>query len=257
VSVATRSELGHRGALCAREVVKSLKLRAVDEINIEEIAALHDLFIIDGGLRGAQGRLVRRENRGRIRIQTNLVEPARRRYIIAHELGHHLLHADRVALCAERDLVRYEPGNAETEANAFAAELLMPRALFEPHCDVRLPSLDGVRKLARHFGTTLTATAIRFVDLCPEACAIVWSEAMAIRWAIAGPDFPFIRFAMQLNSHSHAFDAFRGKMLPTGPQEVPAHAWIDDARYAEVVEDSFWMPRFSAVLSLLWVRGAD
>jgi hypothetical protein len=238
----------------AREVVKALRLRAVEEIGVEEIAALHDLFVIDGGLSGAQGRLVRRDNRGRIRIQTNLIEPARRRYIIAHELGHHLLHAERVALCAERDLVRYEPGNAETEANAFAAELLMPRALFEPHCNVARPSLDVVRNVARHFGTTLTATAIRFVDLCPEACAIVWSESSAVKWAITGPEFPFIRFGLALSSFSHAYDAFRAKPLPSGPQRVPANAWVNEEMDEEIVEDSVWMPRFSAVLSLLWIR---
>lgn len=243
--------------LRAREVVKTLKLRSIEEIAIEEIAAFHDLFVIDGGLTGAQGRLVRRDNRGRIRIQTNLVEPARRRYIIAHELGHHLLHAERVALCAERDLVRYEPGNGETEANAFAAELLMPRALFEPCCDVSRPSLDDVRALARKFGTTLTATAIRFVDLCPEACAIVWSESSAVKWAITGGDFPFIRFRVPLSSYSHAHDAFRGKTPPTGPQEVPAHAWIDDEDARELLEDTIWMPRFSATLSLLWLPSRD
>jgi hypothetical protein len=241
----------------AREVVKVLRLRAVEEIDVEEIAALYDLFVIDGGLSGAQGRLVHRENRGRIRIQTNLAEPARRRYIVAHELGHHLLHAERVALCAERDLVRYEPGNAETEANAFAAEVLMPRALFEPHCDVARPCLDVVRSIARQFRTTLTATAIRFVDLCPEACAVVWSESSAIKWAITGPEFPFIRFGMQLSSFSHAHDAFRGKGLPSGPQSVPAHAWVNEETDEEIAEDSIWMPQFSAVLSLLWIPSSE
>lgn len=252
-----RNELGHRGMLRAREIAKKLRIRAVTEIDVEEIAAVHDLFVVAGGISGAQGRLVRKEGRGRIRIQTALVDPARRRFTIAHELGHHLLHAERVALCAERDLLRYIPGNAETEANAFAAELLMPRMLFEPHCDVARPSFQVVRGLARQFATTLTATAIRFVDLCPEACAIVWSEEATVKWAITGGEFPFMRFGTRLSGLTHAFDAFRGKPLPSGPQPVPAHAWVEDCEADELSEDSIWMPTFSAVLSLLWMRSRD
>jgi hypothetical protein len=85
----------------------------------------------------------------------------------------------------------------------------------------------------------------------------VWSEDRAVKWAITGPDFPFIRFGMPLSSYSHAFDAFRGKSLPTGPQRVPAHAWIDADGGADLEEDSFWMPRFSATLSLLWLPNAE
>lgn len=252
--MANRSELGHRGTLKARELLKRLRVSAVEEIVVEEIAAFHDLFVVDGGLSGAQGRLVHRGGKGIIRIQTGLTQVARRRYIIVHELGHRLLHPDRDALCAERDFVRYEPGNAETEANAFAAELLMPRALFEPVCEVARPSLEIVRQLADRFGATLTATAIRFVDLCPEACAVVWSEKSKIKWAITGPDFPFIRFGESLQPASHAYDAFCGRQLPRGPQEVPAAAWVD--RRGDIFEDSIALERFGAVLTLLWMRGA-
>ena len=104
------------------------------------------------------------------------------------------------------------------------AKPLEGRALLEPdQADPEMLLLaKEVRTIARTFTTTLTATAIRFVDLCPEACAIVWSEASAIKWAITGSNFPFIRFGTALSSYSHAYDAFRGKSLPTGAHEVPA-----------------------------------
>jgi IrrE N-terminal-like domain len=253
--VPTRHELGHRGMLKAREVVQRLQVRTVDEIVVEEVAALYDLFVVQGGIRGAQGRLVRHGAKGLVRVNPELQDESRRRFVIAHELGHHLMHAERVALCSDGDLVRYKPGNAETESNAFAAELLMPRSLFEPGCDVQHPSFAVVRQLARRFRTTLTATAIRFVDLCPEPCAVVWSESGGVQWAISAREAPTIRFGARLSTYSHAHDYFRGKALPTSPQEVPAHAWVERELDSDIWEDSVPIPALRSVLSLLWFRG--
>jgi hypothetical protein len=249
-----RQELGYRGALKAREIVKTLGIRDAKDIDVEAIAAHFDLIVLKGMLSGAQGRLVRNSKGGVVRLRSDLEQVARRRFVVAHELGHHLLHPSRVAFCAEGDLVRYEPGNGETEANAFAAELLMPRRLFEPDCDA-VPSLERVALLAQKFGATLTATAIRFVELAPESCAVVWSEAGKVKWAITGREFPFIRFGQVLSSYSHAHDAFRGRPLPTSPQPVPADAWTD--RSGELIEDSRYFDRFGAVLTLLWRRDVE
>jgi hypothetical protein len=156
-------------------------------------------------------------------------------------------------------MLRYDAGSgdAEEEANWFAAELLMPRFLFEPKCDVEQPSFEHVKALAAEFTTSLTATAIRFVDLCPEACAVVWSERGAIKWAIRGPDFwPWIEFGQKLDSYTHAFDAFGGRALPQGPQEVPARAWTSKAK-GDIYEDTLWFRSMGVTLSLLWLPSSD
>jgi hypothetical protein len=163
----------------------------------------------------------------------------------------------RLSLCSDGDFLRYDAaaGDAEEEANWFAAELLMPKPLFEPECDVKQPSLAMVRALAEKFTTTPTATAIRFVDLAPEACAVVWSENGAIKWAIRGPEFwPRIEFGQRLSSYTHAGDAFNGKMLPRGPQLVPARAWTSK-QGGDLYEDTEWFSGLRATLTLLWLPG--
>src|SRR5262249_45984988 len=149
-------------------------IEAVEEIDIEAIAFHYGLRVRDGGLRGARGRLVPGGKRGIIRIGEDVNTEAQRRFVIAHELGHHFLHVarGRSSLCIDGDFVKYGDMNPETDANRFAAELLMPQRLFQPGCDVKTPSFKHVEKLAEQFRTTLTAAAIRFVDLCPEACAL-------------------------------------------------------------------------------------
>src|SRR5205807_9359977 len=60
-------------------------------------------------------------------------ELGRRRFVIAHELGHLLLGhgSDILKLCDEGDLLEWAKGQRpyENEANEFAAELLMPEDL--------------------------------------------------------------------------------------------------------------------------------
>jgi Zn-dependent peptidase ImmA (M78 family) len=241
----------------AAEVLRGLNIEAVDEIDIEAIAYHHGLRVCEGGLEGARGRLVSRDGRGIIRISADIGSSGQRRFVIAHELGHHLLHAARgkASVCLVNDFVRYEDREPETEANRFAAELLMPKQFFEPLCDVKRPSLKDVEKLSHLFDATLTAAAIRFVDLCPEACAVVWSEEGRVKWAARGNDFyGWIGRNRLLNSGSHAYDAFRGDPIPDTPQLVSASTWADRMR-GDLYEDSRWFPRFKATLTLLWAPG--
>jgi Zn-dependent peptidase ImmA (M78 family) len=252
----TRRELGQRGRLRGIEVFRRLRIQAPEEIDIEAIAFTYGLRVYDGGLSGAQGRLASNGKQGKVRIANGITQEPRRRYIIAHELGHHLVHAaqGKLLVCTAADLLKYDSnGDTEEEANWFAAELLMPKPLFEPDCDVRQPTFAIVERLSKKFGTTLTATAIRFVRLCPEACAVVWSEAGAIKWAVRGDDFyPWIEFGKRLDSHTHAADVSAGKPVPKGPQVVPARAWTDKGS-GDLYEETLAFGGLGAALSLLWL----
>jgi Zn-dependent peptidase ImmA (M78 family) len=82
----------------------------------------------------------------------------RRRFTIAHEIGHFVLHPQRLA--PERD---GDPGNAswqrqEREADQFAAELLMPEDLVREAVVVHGP--DAAR-LADRFGVSRAAMQAR------------------------------------------------------------------------------------------------
>lgn len=251
---ATRREIGRRGQARAAELHEKLRIQSIEEIDVAAIAAKFRVFVELGGLRGADGRLARREVGGIVRINDGIKTIERIRYITAHELGHFILHVDDepVPMCTEKDFLAYHSGDRETEANWFAAELLMPRGLFEPRCDVAQPSFAHIEALKKDFKTTLTATTVRFVDLAPERCAVVWGENGKIKWAIRGREFfgemPFDR---PMSKFCHARDAFDGKRLPTGPQLVPASAWVNGGG-GEMYEDTRWFSKLQATLTLLW-----
>ena len=98
----------------------------------------------------------------------------RQRFTIAHEIGHAVLSArdhlyvDRIARL--RDAHSAEGTDpAEIEANAFAAELLMPRDLLDAHLRRRggldIYDQDDVRRLADDFEVSTQALLIRLSTL--------------------------------------------------------------------------------------------
>lgn len=101
--------------------------------------------------------------------------PTRRRFSLAHELGHYLLHgkSPRVFLDAStiffRDGLASEGSDAEEiEANTFAAELLMPENVLRQI--IRQSPLDAfderaVQRLAARFEVSVQALTIRLTRL--------------------------------------------------------------------------------------------
>lgn len=85
----------------------------------------------------------------------------RRRFSIAHELGHYLLHRDLIAAGTT-------PGpEHEREANEFAAELLMPEEV------IRRAALNQLAELKDHFLVSPTALQVRLerLGILPQTIA--------------------------------------------------------------------------------------
>jgi IrrE N-terminal-like domain len=110
-------------------------------------------------------------------------EPApRRRFTVAHEIGHHLLHSDgATVLCRPAD-VEAAAGDErarEREANRFAAELLMPEALVRAAADADGP--DPIA-LARRFDVSDVAMGFRLVTLGYLRALPVDMQAEVDKW---------------------------------------------------------------------------
>lgn len=108
-------------------------------------------------------------------ILVNLTESAaRRRFTIAHELAHFVLHRNGNKLYAHRDMnnngsVR---SSIEQEANYFAANVLMPEILIrEKVDDIKkeiwgiLPDFVLVREIADNFAVSESAAEVRLRQL--------------------------------------------------------------------------------------------
>lgn len=241
----------------ATELLTELRIQAASEIDIELIAAHCGLLVEFKVLPKEEGHLVHSGGSGIISVNHGARRTEKWRFVIAHEIGHFKCHAslDQSYLCDNSDLIEaYRGSGHEAEANVFAAELLMPELLFRPRCDCKEPSLDVIRSLASEFRTSLTSTGLRFVEWCPEPCAVVHSTDGVIDWWRKSNDFVFtLRKGHRLTRATYAGDLFADRPVDDRPQELQGNAWSDDSRAdgLDIAEHSMKLGGFNSVLTIL------
>ena len=118
----------------------------------------------------------------------------RQRFSFAHELAHIMLLASEPTLGTS---ARYRSSGSTTKnskaeerlCDAIAAELLMPEERFTREVMNSGRSLEHLPQLASLFGTSLTATAIRYWELLPEPCHLIRWRSSTYRGGGIMPDW--------------------------------------------------------------------
>jgi len=231
-----------------------------NELAFENLAMTLGVLVFDGPLNSADAWLLRKGNKGLMRVSDSIREPGRRRFAIAHELGHWKLHQSVTQLvsCTTEDMVaRYQGSSPEVEANVFAAELLMPLHLFRPAIE-EPPTAKLINCLADRFETSRTSTAFRITELTQRSFLIVLSKSGHVKWWQASEALQnkiWIRQNKPVPSSSVAAQCFNGQESPTTPQEVPLNDWLtrNNTNAESIFEDVIPMPEYDQVLSLLWL----
>jgi len=257
----SRTSSDNKARNAAKHIIEELMIPDPQSLDIRAIAYLRGVLVEDKPLDGAQGRIVIRGDHAKVGVDSSIPEEGRKRFVSAHELGHFELHRQETPLfkCKEEyfELWRRQNPAVEREANIFASELLMPTRMFGELARGMPPDLHSVRELAERFGTTLTATSLRFLDFTPEPCAVVCSQAGVVKWCKRTGSFgQFIPSGQVLDENTYAFDFFHEKALPQGPEKVLASAWFPGASLREgatIQEHSFGMPNYGSVLTFLLI----
>lgn len=97
----------------------------------------------------------------------------RRRFTIAHEIGHYVLHKERKSVFLDKLFRLNNPGGEqsqelEMEANVFAASILMPENIITKEVkkiELDFGSEEGIKYLARIFDVSSTAMYYRLKNL--------------------------------------------------------------------------------------------
>lgn len=247
-----------RARSAAQNLCRKFFINDPAKIILENLAMARKVFVKEGPLDGAEARLLRRGKRGIIRVKASIPEVGRKRFALAHELGHWELHGDisQWNLCTTEEIVAYRGSKEELEANAFAAELLMPTALMRPRCRNEEPRLALIQALAQEFRTTLSATAVRFVEECKEVCAVVFSADRQVQWWRAQDRTGiWIEHGQAIDERSDAWNPTLGIDM----HRVPADAWFParTPRRCKVYEQSMVLGSYGTVLTLLYVIDDD
>jgi Zn-dependent peptidase ImmA (M78 family) len=248
--------------LCAKSLIGVLE-NSVFPLDVEGIAlsvGIREIRQLDD--EGIEGILVANpeKTKGYISIASSIREHTRKRFTIAHELGHFLIttHGSQF-YCTSFDLNNFYNNNQimEVEANQFAAELLTPGKYFAKEIYNKAPSYDLIQSLTVKFCSSLTSTLLRYKDLTDESIAIVMSENSIIKWASRSGEFKyFIPSLTRLSPDSYAIEYFKGNDLPIEFNEVEKDTWFDTAaikHHLVVRELSIPLPFYRQVLSVIWL----
>lgn len=188
---------------------------------------------------GFEGMLITNpeKSRGAIMIKAG-TSPRRRRFTIAHELGHFLLpwHRQQRFSCKASDIkdsssqrgLAPDLVTIETEANSFASELLMPSSAFKSLIDdFETPSLNDLARLSDTFDVSFEATVHRFKTLSDKPLVFVFSHNNIVRYWVKTQEMPYslkVRKdqALPLRSSSR----INGSAV-SDFETIAAHIWLE------------------------------
>lgn len=237
--------------------------KAPEEMVLEDLAMAMNIFVVDARLDSAAARLVRKGDYGLIRVSDQLRYSGQRRFAIAHEIGHFQLHkkVSQLLACTEVDMqASYRSSPYEIEASIFAGALLMPTEVFRVRVGRQVPRAKVIKDLAQQFDTSLTATALRYVETSKDYVAFVVSEKGKIRWWRASESFGnhdlWLESKNDVPSYSAAAAYFRDGAVSDGPQEVDFNDWFGEMPgiHAEYVyEQAIPLSQFKQVISMIWL----
>ena len=213
------------------------------DIDLEAIAWTQGARVRYRPLHGCEARIFGHGDHAIISINLRS-SYTRKRFSLAHELGHWHFHRGKLLFCHSRDIGGMQ-GHSDPEkvANRFAADLLMPPFLFDPWIRT-FPKLDfeTVGAVAKAFNVSRTAAAIRIVERNHSPSILICHGKAGRKWFVSAPDLPGRWFPRaDLDPESYAFDIlFGGKPDDRYPHKIGADAWFDrwEAERYEVREQT-------------------
>lgn len=248
----------------ANKLLNSLGWSKPGDLTLKEIAYALNACVKESDLGGSQGRILMNGEHAVITIDSKVKLEAKRNFILAHEIAHLTLHKDVKPLFSDTHKTLSEwlaKGKHELEANKFASELLMPSALFKSRIIGKKMNLDLIRETADFFGTSQTATLLKYKDLGEFSISIIYMENGIVKWKTESEGFPlkFLPNGSRAPEGSVASDFFNGQDLEEEPVLVEALDWfpedfeIEDYLTTELFEHNFRIGS-NGLLCCLWMQ---
>ena len=208
-------------------------------VPVREIAKAIDIYHIrEEPLDGLEGGLVFSDDKAQGAILVHRDRPeARKRYTIAHEIGHYVnpFHRSDSLRCAERDLAAdHHPTverakEMEVQANQFAAELLMPRQQVDKFLgDTTGADIRHILGMVERFDVSKEASARRYVARMWQPLAVVFSKEGRIRYVKSNDDFPRL-------------GVWSGYLLPAGSLSLASKASVGRVSDWLKVDSAVWL----------------
>lgn len=176
---------------CANEIIKSFETNY--PLDIYALCKQIGIEIIDYHNLNVDGYLYRDLNCKLILVNNKIKNDGKKRFVIAHELGHYFLHTkETLQICAgiseafdKHSII----SNSEKQANEFAAELLAPLDIVEDKIPNKKLKFDDISSLANLFDVSITSMAIKCVkNSKTESETLLCYKNNALQWYVGLED---------------------------------------------------------------------
>ena len=240
----------------AEAILIELGIERPDQIDLEAIAWAKGAVVKYRPLDKCEAMIVGSQRRAIVTVNSRSI-PVRRRYSLAHEIGHWHHHRGRILFCGAADIGNPARNalDPETQADQFASELLLPDFMFRPRIGkMKRLVLASVREVAAEFNVSVTATLLKLVESNRFPIICVCHNKERRRWFRASAMVPKWWFPKnELEVESIAFEMlFGGAAEISYARKIGAETWFDfrGVDRHEIQEQAFLLPH-DEVLTLL------
>jgi Zn-dependent peptidase ImmA (M78 family) len=237
-----------RSLTLPERLLQGFGVEAPEDIDLEAIAWALGVRVKYKALETCEARIIGKDNRAIVTVDTSRT-PQRRRYSLAHELGHWHYHRGQCLACRAEDIgnAGNSATNPERIADDYASDLVLPRYLLEPLLNKQpRPTLAAIREIAERFNASLTATLLKIIEANQYSIVVVCHSQAGRRWFRRSAGIPERWFPRDdLDHESSSFPLLFGKGAEEKfPRRIGADAWFDqrDAANFELLEQSFALP---------------
>ena len=236
-----------RAPTAGERMLIDLGISEPKEIDLEAIACCHGAFVEYEPLDGCEAMIVGDDKHAIITVNSRSGDE-RRRFSVAHEIGHWHLHRGKRLFCSAVDIgnPRHDVLNPERQADDFASDLILPDFMVRPRAmKIRKVTIAAVDELAGEFSASRTATLIKLARLDRFPIMLVCHDRNGLRWWSPQNRFAgWWRPSRRLDSQTYAYEMLFNGADDPHPHKMPGDAWFDfrGADRDEVTEQSFRLP---------------
>lgn len=238
------------------------------QLPIEVIITSKNIIIKEEKIDGSDGRILMKKDSGIITIDSKIDLHAKKRFILAHELGHFELHRQLNRGFNDNDETlnhwyKHDSIREEVEANEFAAEFLMPSHLFREECQGKIFSHKVIDHLSNKFQVSKTAAVLKFVkkNNGNHPVFVVCCQDNKMKWFKKSDDWRYYSLFQRgfpPPSGTVAYEVFQKGMQYFGEeksQPIWKSDWFemkDDETDSEFFEYCLYVPSYNYMISTIW-----
>lgn len=232
-----------------------------------------DVIVIEEPLTNCDGKIIFGKSKVIIKVNTDIQFEGRKRFVIAHEIGHLIMHRHlqitddapfnfNIFSGMEKTL---KMGDQEMEANEFASELLMPRKIFVSEAQkFKKFSPLMIKKLAEKFKTSLTATIFKYIEVNLHPICVInivngkvkyWKKSADMRVKLCdyislAPPIDSVALEYLDNNYEYLYS------FEDEPQLISKSTWFELNEFDNEDTDfyEFCVPtkEYKTILSIIW-----